>query len=83
MMLVVDLFTMIYEFIFNDIDIKIFRTVLDSLEVIFRGYGVFFVGRFISDLCSLFEAPMVQYDDGIPIPPSPIMLPKRNNKFYA
>lgn len=83
-MLSVDFIVLLYEPIFNDISLKIFQIVLDLLEIIFRGYGIFFVGRFIHDLKSLFDSPMVQYDDdGVPIPPSPELSSKRWSNYFV
>jgi len=75
-MLSVDLIIILWEYLRNDVELKVFRTVLDTFEVLFRVYGVYFVGRFIRDLRSLFEAPMMQYENGTPIPPSPSFTPK-------
>jgi len=53
-------------------NIKTFRIGVDILEILFRLFGIFFVGKFISDLHTLFESPMVQYTNtGQIIPPSP------------
>jgi hypothetical protein len=76
-MLFIELLIVLYELFMNGLIPNIFKTVINSLELIFRGFGVFFVGRFIGDLNSLFEAPMVQYGkDGV-IPPSPKPILKR------
>jgi hypothetical protein len=83
LMLSIDLSIIIYEHLQNGLPLKLFRTLLNCFEILFRGYAVYFVGKFIRDLRSLFEAPMVQYDSmGTPIPPSPNPSPRSHkNRF--
>jgi len=79
--LIIDLSVILYEHLVNELELRVFQVVLDSLELVFRAYGVCFVGRFISDLHNVFEAPMVQYGNGGVIPPSPPISPDRQRKY--
>lgn len=75
----VDLLFLLYDCIINGNKFRELRITLDTFEVIFRMYGVFFIGKFISDLKGLFHSPIVQYDkNGTPIPPTPPLKAKRS-----
>ena len=39
-------------------DQRLAQIILDAVEIVFRVLGVYFVGKFITDLHSLFAAPM-------------------------
>ncbi|CAG7815372.1 unnamed protein product [Allacma fusca] len=74
-LLSLDIFILIYEhYVMADGKIKVTRLVLSSLELLFRLYGIYFVGKFIRDLHTLFGAPMVQYANAMPA--SPIAQPR-------
>ena len=39
---------------------RLASVILDTAEIIFRGLGIYFVGKFIDDLHSVFQAPITQ-----------------------
>jgi len=79
--LIIDLSVILYEHFANELNLRIFPVVMDSLELVFRAYGVCFMGRFISDLHNVFEAPMVAYGNGGIIPPTPPLTPEGQRKY--
>ncbi|CAL8142050.1 unnamed protein product [Orchesella dallaii] len=77
--LTMDLLFILYDNLINGRKLKEVRAALDTVEVIFRGYGIYFIGKFMSDLQGLFHSPIVQYDkNGTPIPPTPPLKAKRS-----
>ncbi len=48
---------------------RIISVVLDAGEIVFRILGVYFVGRFITDLHCLFAAPMAHSTSSTPAMP--------------
>lgn len=74
-----DLLFILYDHIVNERPLKEVRAALDTFEVVFRFYGIYFIGKFIRDLKGLFHSPIVQYDkNGTPIPPTPPLKAKRS-----
>ena len=72
-LLVLDIFILVYEnYIMGDGQLKVLRLVCSSVELVFRMYGIYFVGKFIRDLHTLFGAPMVQLN----APASPAVGPR-------
>lgn len=77
--LVIDLTFLLYDHLVNGRRFKEVRIGTVLFEVFFRLYGIYFIGKFISDLKTLFHAPIIQYDkNGTPIPPTPPLKAKRS-----
>lgn len=75
----VNLLFLMYDHLVNGRPLKVLRVAMDGFEILFRLYGIYFIGKFIRDLSGLFISPIVQYDkNGTPIPPTPPLKAKRS-----